>query len=126
LLLEAWRKDVKTVSVSNILARRVGVSPRHKTRALAQSEERGLVKVERHKRRAPRATLLEVQSPPEIEGEVVDAALPDSPPARPYWVPTRLPPTAPNPPQRRRCEPHEGPATDLDYAVPAVDGSSCW
>jgi hypothetical protein len=96
LLAEAWRKDVKTVTVSNTLAGRVGVAPRHRARVLGQLEERGLVKVDRQHGRAPRATLLDVLSPPEIESEAVATVLPDSPPA-PYWVPTtRPPPTALN------------------------------
>jgi hypothetical protein len=99
LLLEAWRKDVKTVSVSNILARRVGVSPRHKTRVLGQLEERGLVKVERYNGRAPRATLLEVLSPPEIESDAVAATLPDSPPARSLLGADEAAPDRPEPAQ---------------------------
>jgi hypothetical protein len=102
LLAEAWRKDVKTVTVSNTLAGRVGVAPRHRARVLGQLEERGLVKVDRQHGRAPRATLLDVLSPPEIESEAVATVLPDSPPARPLLgadheaAPDRPEPTQPS------------------------------
>jgi hypothetical protein len=57
LCYEHWRNGGRQIVLSNVIAKEVRLSPRSKTRALAELENLGLVKVERRRRRAPRVTL---------------------------------------------------------------------
>lgn len=62
LLYEHWRNGGRLTVLSNILAREVGLSRQVKWRALVELERRGLVKVERRQRQAPRLILRHLES----------------------------------------------------------------
>jgi Mn-dependent DtxR family transcriptional regulator len=53
LLYEWWCTDGQPVVLSNILARDVSVSPRSKSRAIAELQRLDLIAVERYQRKSP-------------------------------------------------------------------------
>jgi hypothetical protein len=55
---ESWRTGSRTIVLSNVISRAEGLSRRSKWNALAELEELGMIRVERHSGRAPRVTLL--------------------------------------------------------------------
>ena len=57
LLYLYWYTDGKPVTVSNIVAQAVKISPRSKWDALADLERLGLIDVDRRRRRSPRVVL---------------------------------------------------------------------
>jgi hypothetical protein len=54
LLYEAWKNGDKPLALSNVLAAEVGLSRQAKWLGLRELEKVGLVRIERHKGRAPR------------------------------------------------------------------------
>lgn len=60
LLYEYWRTGGRPIALTNAGLVEEGVSPRSKTRALAELERIGLIEVKRRRGRAPRATLCHV------------------------------------------------------------------
>ena len=62
VVYEHWRSGGRPIVLSNLATRAEGMSPRSKSRALADLERLGLIKLERRARRAPRVKVLHVKA----------------------------------------------------------------
>jgi hypothetical protein len=63
LLYEHWRTGGHSIAVSNVAVLAEGLSRRAKWRSIAELERLGLIKVQRHRSRAPRISLRHVGNP---------------------------------------------------------------
>jgi|SRR6476620_759105 hypothetical protein len=62
VVYEHWRSGGRPIVLSNLMAAAEGLSKRSKSNALADLERLGLIKLERHRRRAPRVRALHVKA----------------------------------------------------------------
>lgn len=62
IVYEHWRSGGRPVVLSNLAATAEGIPPRSKTRALADLERLGLIKLERHRGKSPRLKVLHVKA----------------------------------------------------------------
>lgn len=60
VLYLSWKSKGEPVTLSNVALENWRVSPREKSRAIAELEELGLITVERRRRRSPLVTVLKV------------------------------------------------------------------
>lgn len=58
LLFRCWKSGGKSVVLTNVATKQIGVPARSKSRALRELEQLGLIRVERHPRKSPEVVLL--------------------------------------------------------------------
>jgi hypothetical protein len=64
LVYEHWRSGSRPVALSNVFAHTEGLPRRSKWRAIAELESLGLIRVKRHRGRAPRVVLRRLETEP--------------------------------------------------------------
>jgi hypothetical protein len=62
LLDRSFREHRRTIRLANVGLESIGVTPRQKWRALAELENLGLIRVDRHLRKSPDITLLYLEA----------------------------------------------------------------